>query len=160
MKESAEQAKDLTILGSKSAIPEIVTSKTLETFPNANPDRLYTITFASDEFLSHCPKTGQPDFASYEIKYIAGKDCVESKSLKLYMQSWMHAPGAFMEFITNTVLSDLVEAIKPLGMVVTMNFKARGGITTKVRAHHIGASLVHDHLEATPEKIRKLLDIA
>ena len=37
-------------------------TKILETFPNPNPERDYTIIHTAPEFTSLCPKTGQPDF--------------------------------------------------------------------------------------------------
>ena len=49
--------------------------KTLETFPNPNPDRDYTINFEIPEFSCLCPKTGQPDFAVLEIEYIPNNLC-------------------------------------------------------------------------------------
>jgi 7-cyano-7-deazaguanine reductase len=147
--DTLKQAEGLKSLGSKASIPDQPAAAVLETFPNSHPDRNYIIEFASDEFASHCPKTGQPDFATYRIRYIANEKCVESKALKLYMQSWMNAPGAFMERITNEILSALVDATQPRGMVVEMFFKARGGIVTNVRADYLDRHLPADLLCAT-----------
>ena len=146
--DTTQQAEGLKALGSRTAIPTVPSAKILETFLNSNPERDYIIQFSSDEFASHCPKTGAPDFANYVIRYIAGNQCVESKSLKLYMQSWMSAPGAFMERICNEVLSALVEAVKPRGAVVDMIFAARGGIDTAVRAEYVDSELTDDHYAA------------
>ena len=145
--DTTKQAEGLSALGSKVAIPAQPAAKILETFLNSHADRNYIITFSSDEFASKCPKTGQPDFAAYVIRYIADKKCVESKSLKLYMQSWMYAPGAFMERICNEVLSALVEATRPRGMVVEMNFAARGGIGTHVEAFYVDPDLSVEMME-------------
>ena len=60
-------------------------SKTLETFENPMPERDYTIRIEIPEFTCLCPKTGQPDFATLNIEYVADKLCVELKSLKLYV---------------------------------------------------------------------------
>ncbi|MBJ7327897.1 MAG: NADPH-dependent 7-cyano-7-deazaguanine reductase QueF, partial [Chthoniobacterales bacterium] len=43
----------------------------METFPNRNSKRDFWITLDCPEFTSLCPVTGQPDFASLEIRYIA-----------------------------------------------------------------------------------------
>ena len=57
-------------------------TKILETFPNPNPGRDYTIIHIAPEFTSLCPKTGQPDFATIVLEYIPEKICVELKSYK------------------------------------------------------------------------------
>ena len=57
----------------------------LETFPNQFPDREYEIEIVCPEFTAVCPKTGQPDFGAITITYVPGLDCVELKSLKLYL---------------------------------------------------------------------------
>ena len=48
----------------------------LETFPNPNIERDYTINFEIPEFSCLCPKTGQPDFAILKIDYIPDNLCV------------------------------------------------------------------------------------
>jgi len=108
----------------------------LESFDNPRPGRNYTINLDFPEFTSHCPKTGQPDFATMSVKYVPGLKCVETKSLKLYYFAW-RSEGAFMENIVNTILDDLVEAINPDYMVVTGSFNARGGIPVKPVAIHV-----------------------
>ncbi|MEA4856846.1 MAG: preQ(1) synthase [Solidesulfovibrio sp.] len=119
-----------------TAYPRTVTPELLETFPNAYPDRRYTVTFASQEFTSLCPKTGQPDFGTITIRYVPGERCIESKSLKLYLFSYRDE-GTFMETLTNRILDDLVDACAPLSMEVTGDFAARGGITISVAATYV-----------------------
>ena len=58
----------------------------LECFENSFPQRDYTIEISCPEFTSVCPKTGQPDFATMEFRYVPDQLCVELKSLKLYLQ--------------------------------------------------------------------------
>jgi len=110
-------------------------SKTLETFDNPMPERDYTIRITVPEFTCLCPKTGQPDFATFRIDYIADRKCVELKSLKLYMWSFREE-GAFHEKVTNDILGDLVAACKPRFMRLTGEFNVRGGIYTTVVAEH------------------------
>jgi 7-cyano-7-deazaguanine reductase len=110
-------------------------SKELETFNNPNPERDFTIRIKIPEFTCLCPMTGQPDFASFEIEYIADKACVELKALKLYMWSYRDE-GAFHEAVTNTILGDLVKATQPRFMRVTGRFNVRGGIYTDVIVEH------------------------
>jgi 7-cyano-7-deazaguanine reductase len=109
--------------------------KQLEAFPNPNPERNYTIEFECPEFTCLCPRTGQPDFATIRIQYVPNVLCVELKSLKLYLWSYRNE-GAFHEAVTNQILDDLVEAIKPRRMSVAGDFFVRGGIHTTVTAKH------------------------
>ena len=110
-------------------------SKTLETFPNPQPDRQYTIRMRIPEFTCLCPKTGQPDFADAASRIRAGPTCVELKSLKLYIWSFRNE-GAFHEAVTNRILDDLVAATAPHFMRLTAEFGVRGGIYTTVVAEH------------------------
>ncbi len=121
----------VTILGNLSAQP----SKTLETFPNPNPNRDFHIHMEIPEFTCLCPKTGQPDFAVITLDYIADQLCIELKSLKLYIVSFRNE-GCFHEAVTNKILDDLVAATQPRFMRVTAKFYVRGGIFTNVAAEH------------------------
>lgn len=108
-------------------------SKTLETFDNPHPERDYIIAIRIPEFTCLCPKTGQPDFATLYLQYVADRKCVELKSLKLYVWSYRNE-GAFHEDVTNTILNDLVKATQPRYMRLRARFYVRGGIYTTVVA--------------------------
>lgn len=110
-------------------------STSLETFENPQMDRDYTIRIDTPEFTCLCPITGQPDFATIQLEYIADQRCLELKSLKLYFWSYRDQ-GAFHEAVTNQILSDLVAAISPRFMRVSAEFNVRGGIYTQVIAEH------------------------
>jgi 7-cyano-7-deazaguanine reductase len=110
-------------------------SKSLETFPNPRPERDFVIHMEIPEFTCLCPKTGQPDFATLHLDYIADAACVELKSLKLYIWSYRNE-GAFHEAVTNRILDDLVQATAPRFMRLTAKFYVRGGIFTTVVAEH------------------------
>lgn len=110
-------------------------SRELETFDNPNPERDYTLHMRVPEFTCLCPKTGQPDFATIYIDYVPDRLCVELKALKLYMWSYRDE-GAFHEAVTNTILTDLVNAVQPRFMRVTAEFLVRGGIYTTVVVEH------------------------
>ena len=113
-------------------------SKALETFPNPQPGRDYTIRMRIPEFTCLCPKTGQPDFATLHLEYVPDKTCVELKSLKLYVWSFRNE-GAFHEAVTNRILDDLVKATQPRFMRLSADFGVRGGIWTTVVAEHRAA---------------------
>ncbi len=122
----------LTLLGDSGAVAP---SKRLETFPNPNPGRDYTIRMRIPEFTCLCPKTGQPDFATLHLEYVPDRKCVELKSLKLYIWSFRNE-GRFHEAVTNEILDDLVRALAPRSMQLTAEFLVRGGIYTTVVAEH------------------------
>jgi 7-cyano-7-deazaguanine reductase len=109
--------------------------KALETFPNPRPGRDFAIHMRIPEFTCLCPKTGQPDFATLYLDYVADGKCVELKSLKLYIWSFRDQ-GRFHEAVTNEILDDLVAATKPRFMRLTARFYVRGGIFTTVVAEH------------------------
>ena len=110
-------------------------TKTIETFLNPYPNREYTIQLECPEFTCLCPVTGQPDFATFHIRYVPGPRCIELKSLKLYLWSYRN-DGAFHEAVTNQILDDLVNACEPRSMTVKVVFNVRGGIYTVVEASH------------------------
>jgi 7-cyano-7-deazaguanine reductase len=107
----------------------------LETFANPAPERDYTIRMHMPEFTCLCPRTGQPDFATLELEYVADRLCVELKSLKLYIWSFRDR-GAFHEAVTNEILATLARTLEPRYMRLTARFNVRGGITTTVIAEH------------------------
>ena len=109
--------------------------KVLETFPNPNSERDYTIRMRIPEFTCLCPKTGQPDFATLYLEYVPDALCVELKSLKLYVWAYRNE-GAFHEAVTNRMLDDLVRLMKPRFIRLTADFNVRGGIFTTVVAEH------------------------
>src|ERR1700741_1367079 len=110
-------------------------SPSIETFPNPQPGRDYTIRMRIPEFTCLCPKTGQPDFATFHLEYVPDKTCVELKSLKLYVWSFRDE-GHFHEDVTNRILDDLARATKPRFMKLEARFNVRGGIYTTVVAEH------------------------
>jgi 7-cyano-7-deazaguanine reductase len=105
----------------------------LETFPNPQPDRDYTIRMRIPEFTCLCPKTGQPDFATLHLEYVPDALCVELKSLKLYVWSFRNE-GAFHEAVTNRIVDDLVRLMRPRFIRLTAEFNVRGGIYTTIVA--------------------------
>ena len=108
-------------------------AEALASFPNAYPDRDYTITIDAPEWTAVCPMTDQPDFGHFLIEYVPNTKCLELKSLKLYLGSYRNV-GIFHETVTNTILDDLRKAIEPRRIKVTGTYNARGGITTVVSA--------------------------
>ena len=106
-------------------------STRLETFTNPARDADYTIRMTLPEFTCLCPKTGQPDFATFELEYVPDELCVELKALKLYLWSYRDR-GAFHEAVTNQITDDLVKACEPRFLRLAGKFNVRGGIYTTV----------------------------
>jgi 7-cyano-7-deazaguanine reductase len=107
----------------------------LETFPNPNPGREYSIEIVCPEFTSLCPKTGHPDFGTITFTYTPAETCVELKSLKLYLQRYRNV-GSFYEAVVNRLLDDFVAIAQPRRCRVVGTFTPRGGITTSVTCVH------------------------
>jgi 7-cyano-7-deazaguanine reductase len=110
-------------------------SQSLKSFPNPAPQRDFLIHMEIPEFTCLCPMTGQPDFATLLLDYVADRRCVELKSLKLYIWSYRNQ-GAYHEAVTNRILDDLVKLLAPRFMRLTAKFYVRGGIFTTVVAEH------------------------
>jgi len=121
--------KSLTVLGKEKMMP----ARKLETFPNHHPERDYVVTMLTEEFTCVCPLTGQPDFAKITIRYIPDTLILESKSLKLYLQSFRNQ-GTFHEHVSNVILDDIVSALAPRWCKMTAEFAVRGGISISVDA--------------------------
>ena len=107
----------------------------LEVFDNPRPERDYRIVHTCPEFTSVCPKTGQPDFATITIDYVADKQCLELKSLKMYFYAFRQM-GIYYEAVTNRIIDDLVAACKPRRMTITGNFNVRGGFASVVTVEY------------------------
>lgn len=119
----------------------------LETFPNPYPGRDYEIHMECAEFTSLCPvggietdaeeleqlQGGAPDFGTIRITYVPAEQCLELKSLKLYLWSYRN-DGIFYERATNRILDDLVAVSKPRWMEVVGDFNVRGGIKSVITA--------------------------
>ena len=115
----------------------------IETFPNPHPGRDYLVEHQVHEFTSVCPKTGQPDFATIDLRYAPGPRCVELKALKIYLQTFRNQ-GIFYEDVTNVILNELVKACAPKWMEVVTRWSVRGGIQSVVTAQHGASPFSHE----------------
>jgi 7-cyano-7-deazaguanine reductase len=103
----------------------------IETFPNPNPERNYTIQHIQEEFTSTCPMTGHPDYATVVYSYVPDEVCIELKALKLYLHSFRNK-GIFFEAVTNQIFEDLNGAIQPRWSRLETVWRGRGGIRSNV----------------------------
>ncbi|CAN5223411.1 hypothetical protein BH20ACT13_BH20ACT13_17030 [soil metagenome] len=106
----------------------------LETF--ANPGVSH-VEMTSDELTAICPVTSQPDLYVATIEFWPAALCIESKSLKLYLSSFRNE-GHFCEALAVKIRDDVAQVIDlPRDKVqVTLEQKARGGITITATASH------------------------
>lgn len=123
----------LTLLGG-GPLPQLASpdEAVLESFESPSKSD-YEITFSTAEFTSHCPVTGQPDFAEILIRYTPDRRCIESKSLKQYLGAYRNQ-AVFAEGIVNKILNDIVAAVAPRHATVIGDFSPRGGIGIRVEA--------------------------
>jgi 7-cyano-7-deazaguanine reductase len=124
-------AKKLTQLGRRVRIPGSPAEASLESVANPHPTSDYIVRFTAPEFTCLCPITGQPDFAHFVIDYAPAGRLVESKSLKLFLNSF-RSTGAFHEDATLLVAKRLVAAIKPKYLRIAGYWYPRGGMPIDV----------------------------
>lgn len=125
----AQRAEEINSLGSGSTEYKYEYSpESLETFENVHPERDYWVTLNADEFTSRCPVTSQADFATLIINYIPNIKMVESKSLKLYLFSFINS-NEFHEDVTNRIGKDLVDLMQPKYLEVVGLFYPRGNVS-------------------------------
>jgi 7-cyano-7-deazaguanine reductase len=99
--------------------------------PNPHPDVKYVARFTFPEFTSICPVTAQPDFGILMIDYVPDQWLVESKSLKLYLQSFRNH-GAFHEDCTVTIGRRIADLLAPHWLRIGGYFNPRGGMPIDV----------------------------
>lgn len=117
----------LTKLGNSNS----QTDRKLETFENTAQN--LKIVLRCMEFTCRCPVTHQPDWATIDIAYLPGKHIVESKSVKLYLETFREV-GIFHEHLAQQILDDFVSALSPVECSVIVHFNVRGGIAIDATA--------------------------
>lgn len=123
--------KKLLQLGHKTSIAASPEKAVLEKVPRPHAAHDYLVRFTCPEFTSLCPITGQPDFAHIVIDYVPNKWLVESKSLKLYFQSFRNY-GAFHEDCTVAIGDRLIRELAPKWIRVSGYWYPRGGMPIDV----------------------------
>jgi 7-cyano-7-deazaguanine reductase len=129
------QPPRLTYLGKPSALPASPAEAVLDRVPNPQSDTNYVARFAFPEFTSMCPVTGQPDFGIMMIDYVPRRWLIESKSLKLYLNSFRNH-GAFHEDCTVSIGKRLVKLLSPKWLRIGGYFYPRGGMPIDVFWQH------------------------
>jgi len=107
---------------------------TIDTFPSpfgAGPGENGVIRIIFPEFTCVCPKTGYPDFASIDLYYLPGKQCIELKSWKLYLNSFRMV-GTFHEAVCAHLVATVKILVKPKWLLIVGDFFPRGNVNTTV----------------------------
>jgi len=97
------------------------------------PDHVTKVRFTTDEVMSLCPITGQPDLSSVLIEYQPQDLCIESKSLKLYLWHFRDRK-VFCEALAAEIADEVVQTVAPVEVRVVVTQHARGGIVTEATA--------------------------
>ncbi len=118
-------------LGKPTPLPASPDAAQLDRVPNPHRGSPYVARFTFPEFTCLCPVTGQPDFAHMVIDYVPDRWLVESKSLKLYLNSFRNH-GAFHEDCTVTIAKRLVALLRPRYLRIGGYFNPRGGMPIDV----------------------------
>lgn len=98
--------------------------------PDSSADQIYT--FETNELTALCPfDFGGPDYYEFTLKYVPSKNCVESKSLKKFLESYRDVEitaedlGAEMHEAITTIIS-------PERIYIRLEQARRGGIEETV----------------------------
>ena len=125
--------KNLTHLGkpTPTPLPSSPEEAVLDRVPNPHTDTPYLVRFVQPEFTSLCPVTAQPDFAHLVLDYIPQDWLVESKSLKIYLNSFRNHQ-AFHEACTVDIGKRLVDLLAPQWLRIGGYWYPRGGMPIDV----------------------------
>ena len=114
-------------LGKQSKQPTSPNIKILDKVKNNKVGSSYVIRLTQPEFTCLCPITGQPDFAHIVIDYIPNKWIVESKSLKLFFNSYRDSKS-FHENTTMEIVESINKLLNPVWIRIGGYWYPRGGI--------------------------------
>ena len=84
------------------------------------------------EFTCKCPRSGYPDFATFQLNYVPDKWVIELKTIKLYINSFRDRYLSH-ENSTNEIFDTLWKSLNPRYMELIGDFNPRGNVHTIVR---------------------------
>jgi 7-cyano-7-deazaguanine reductase len=96
------------------------------------PTKCKFIQYHSDQLTSMCPVTGQPDFYEVSIELEADGIAIETKTLKLYLETYRDQ-AIFCEDLAVKLCEDLFATAQPHKCTVTLQQRRRGGIQITAR---------------------------
>jgi 7-cyano-7-deazaguanine reductase len=104
----------------------------LDVFEAPASDAAQVYTFETDELSALCPfDFGGPDFYQMTLMYVPSKYCVESKSLKKYLESFRDAEITAEE-LGASMFDELASVTDPESMYLRLEQARRGGLEETV----------------------------
>lgn len=102
-------------------------------------DNEVSATYVSHLFRSNCPVTSQPDWGSIVVSYTGSEP--DRASLLSYILSYRSHEG-FHESCVEQIFVDLLAALQPSRLTVSINFTRRGGLEINpIRSTHAFAQV-------------------
>jgi 7-cyano-7-deazaguanine reductase len=123
-------------------------------FPYRDPEHEAEVVIVTDEFSAVCPWTGLPDLGTLTVRYTPRRLCLELKSFKYYLLSY-RAVGIVQEQAAARILQDLVRAVKPARLQVSLDYRVRGGLHTVVSVQHPDRAAVRPRPGRTAARPRR-----
>lgn len=124
---TVDARRELTVLGATARDP----IEHVEVF--AAPAHVAEVRLSTDEVVSVCPVTAQPDLSTVEITYEPAGWCVETKSLKLYLWGFRGRP-IFAEALAAEIATEVMATAQPRRVAVVLTQRPRGGIVVSATA--------------------------
>tara|TARA_Y100000034_G_scaffold6762_1_gene7441 strand:- start:5966 stop:6316 length:351 start_codon:yes stop_codon:yes gene_type:complete len=90
------------------------------------------------EISIHCPELTfmgdkeQPDFGCVDMTMVPSELVIELKSFKKYVYGFRDSRMSYERFI-NVVYDDVMEIYKPSKLTIEVEFRPRGGISSKLK---------------------------
>lgn len=98
--------------------------------PESDADQVYT--FETEELSALCPfDFGGPDFYQMTLRYVPADQCIESKSLKKYLESFRDQEIT-AEGLGAELFAAFSELMKPEAIYLRLEQARRGGIEETV----------------------------
>lgn len=98
--------------------------------PESETNQLYT--FETSELTAQCPfDFGGPDYYKFKLRYVPADICLESKSLKRYIESYRDVEITAEE-LGAEMFSTFHEVTDPVTMYLRLEQARRGGIKETV----------------------------
>jgi 7-cyano-7-deazaguanine reductase len=97
------------------------------------PATVTAVVMSSDEVTSLCAVTGQPDWYTVSIELQGSRLGLESKALKLYLQSFRDE-GQFCEQFAARIAGDVKDATHADHVIVNVIQRPRGGVSIHATA--------------------------
>lgn len=107
-------------------------SSVLDSFEAPDTTVAQVYTFETDEVTALCPfDFGGPDYYKFTLKYVPSQNCVESKSLKKFLESYRDVEIT-AEGLGAEMYEEISKVIDPKKMYLRLEQARRGGIEETV----------------------------